>query len=188
MKNLFDLRGLKLRPFNLQMFAEAVQGKQLIYLFRIQSKASQQAATVLAFQTEGERTTSKDADSTATKDGSIRTPGVAEIEVSTTSIMAKGDTTVNDLENAMLNDELVECWELNRAEPGASENEGKYKAKYYQGYITEVSYSASAEDMIEVSMTFGANGNGKDGYATLSAEQEEAADYAFKDTTKDAAA
>ena len=181
-----DLYALKLRPFQLQQFAEAVQGKQLVYLFRVLSKASSNAATVIAFQTEGERTASKDADSTATKDGSIRTPGVAEIEISVTSIMAVGDAGVNALETAMLDDELVECWEVNRAEKGTSDDADKYKAKYYQGYITEVSISASAEDMVEASITFGANGNGKDGYATLSAEQEAAADYVFKDTTQEA--
>ena len=184
MNKVIDLRAIKLRPFDLQLFAEALQGKQLIYLFRICSKATEEAATVIAFQTEGERTASKDADSTATKDGSIRTPGVAEIEIGVTSIMAIGDVGVSALENAMLSDELVECWEINRAEKGTDTNQGKYKAKYYQGYITEVSISASAEDMVEASITFGANGNGKDGYATLSAEQEEAADYAFADTTQ----
>lgn len=185
MNKVIDLRGIKLRPLDLQMFAEALQGKQLIYLFRIRSKATEEAATVIAFQTEGERTASKDADSTATKDGSIRTPGVAEIEISVTSIMAVGDVGVNALETAMLDDELVECWEVNRAEKGTSDDADKYKAKYYQGYITEVSISASAEDMVEASITFGANGNGKDGYATLSAEQEAAADYVFKDTTQE---
>lgn len=179
-----DLHALKLRPFQLQQFAEAVQGKQLVYLFRVLSKASSNAATLLMFSTENERTKSKDADSTATKSGSIRTPGVAEEEITSTSILSKGDTILAELEKAMDDDELVECWEVNRAEPGTSPNEGKYKAKYYQGYITEITYSSSAEDMVEVSLTYGANGKGADGYATLSAEQEEAADVVFKDTTQ----
>ena len=36
---------------------------------------------------------------------------------------------------------------------------------------------------MEVSLTFGANGNGADGYASLTKEQEEIASYVFKDVT-----
>ncbi len=67
----------------------------------------------------------------------------------------------------MLGDKLVECWEVNLAEPGESTNQGKYKAKYYQGFLTECSTSSSADGNVEVSLTFGANGNGADGYASL---------------------
>ncbi|MDD3186596.1 MAG: phage major tail protein, TP901-1 family, partial [Anaerostipes sp.] len=67
----------------LQLFAnEAVQGKKLVYLYRIKSKEATTSGTTLAFTTENSRTKSKDADSTATKDGSIRTPGAAEVEIS----------------------------------------------------------------------------------------------------------
>lgn len=65
---------------NLQLFAEAVQGKKIVYLYRILSKAATKAGTTLAFTTENERTKSKDGDSTVTKDGSIRTPGAVEQE------------------------------------------------------------------------------------------------------------
>ena len=57
----------------LQTFAEAVSGRRLVYLYRILSEAATQNGTQIAFTTENERTKSKDADSTATKDGSIRT-------------------------------------------------------------------------------------------------------------------
>lgn len=176
----------KIILLNLQQFAEVVQGKQIVYLFRPLSKASTAAATLMAFTTENERSVTKDADSTATKSGSIRTPGVAEVEITASAIVSKGDTLMPDLESAMNKDEIVECWEVNRAEPGETENKGKYKAKYYQGYITELTLSSSAEDMAEYSITYGANGQGADGYATLSEEQEEAADYAFADTTQKA--
>ena len=38
--------------------------------------------------------------------------------------------------------------------------------------------------MVEVSLTFGANGTGKRGDVTVSAEQQEIANYVFKDTAK----
>lgn len=174
-----------LKKFDLQLFAEAVQGKQIVYLFRPLDKATVNAASVLAFATDNERTKSKDAESTATKDGNIRTPGVSETEITATAILAKGDTLIDDLDAAMENDKVVECWEVNKAEPGTDSNSDKFKAMYFQGYITELSRSSGAEDMVEVSITYGANGAGKSGYATLSQEQQAVADYVFKDTTKE---
>jgi TP901-1 family phage major tail protein len=175
--------------FDLQKFAsdtlEAVQGSSVIYLFRVAEDATKEDATVIAFPTENERTVSKDADTTATKDGSIRTPSQAEIEITSTSILAKGDTIIDKLESAMLNDKLVECWEVNLEEEGAGEYAEKYKAKYYQGYITELTKTSSAEDACEIEITYGANGSGADGYASVSADQKKTASYVYKDVLKE---
>lgn len=175
--------------FDLQMFAdeviEAVNGKQLIYLFRVAKDSKKENANAIAFPTENERNVTKDADTTATKDGTIRTPSVAEIEITSTSIMPKGDAIIDKLEKAMLADELVECWEVNLAEEGTEANAGKFKSKYYQGYLTECSISSEAEGSVEVDLTFGANGNGADGYASVTKEQQEIASYVYKDVTKE---
>lgn len=172
---------------NLQLFAEtakeAVRGQRLIYLYRLFSKAGSEAAKNIAFATENENTMSQDAESTATKDGTIRTPGAIEVELTGTSIMAKGDSLYDDLKSAMKSSALVELWEVNLDEPGQTENEGKFKATYFQGYITEISKSSSSDSFVEISFTFGANGSGADGYATVSDEQQEIASYVFKDTT-----
>ena len=82
---------------DLQLFAEAISGRRIIYLYRLLSEAESHAATRLAFATENGRTKSKDADSTATKDGSIRTPGTAEVEITSTSVLSKGDTIIDKL-------------------------------------------------------------------------------------------
>ena len=168
--------------FDLQLFAEAVQGKKIVYLYRILDDAATDDGALIAFTTENGRTKSKDADSTATKDGSIRTPGVAEVEITATSILSVGDTMIGKLESALDNDKVIEIWEVNLAEAGATD--GKYKGKYFQGYLTELEISSSAEDFAEVSLTFGINGGGKDGEVTVSAEQQAVADYVFKDTSK----
>ncbi|MDD3747296.1 MAG: phage major tail protein, TP901-1 family [Anaerostipes sp.] len=166
----------------LQLFAnEAVQGKKLVYLYRIMSKAATTSGTTLAFTTENSRTKSKDADSTATKDGSIRTPGAAEVEISATSLLRKGDSLVDDLEKALDDDEIVEIWEANLAEPSTGSN--KFKGKYFQGYLTEIEKSANADEFVEVSLTFGINGDGIDGDVTVTSEQQETA-YTFVDTAK----
>lgn len=167
----------------LQTFAEAVRGKKLVYLYRIASKSATNNGVTLAFTTENERTKSKDADSTETKDGSIRTPGASETEISVTSILAKGDELVDDLEAAMDNDELIEIWEANLDEP-ASGGDNKFKGMYFQGYITEFGKSSAAEDFVEISMTFGINGTGASGDVTVTTEQQEVAAYVFKDTQK----
>lgn len=168
---------------NLQLFAEAVPGKKLVYLFRILEEAATNDAVVLAFTTENSISMSKDADSTATKDGSIRTPGEVEIEISATALLAKDDEMYDKLKAAMKNDKLIEIWEANLAEPAESGN-NKFKGTYYQGYLTEFEKTSSAEDYVECSTTFGINGSGADGDVTVSAEQQAVADYVFTDTQK----
>lgn len=168
---------------NLQLFAEAVQGKKIVYLYRIKSKATTNDGATLAFTTENGRTKSKDADSTATKDGSIRTPGVVETEITATSILTKGDTLLDSLEDAMDNDELIEIWEANLAEPAES-GENKFKGMYFQGYLTEIEKTSNAEDMVECSLTFAVNGSGKRGDVTVTVEQQDIANYVFADTKK----
>ena len=171
-----------MHKLNLQMFAEAVQGKKIIYLFRILSKASTENAVAMAFVTENERTKSKDADSTATKDGAIRTPGATETEITATAILAVGDTLADELEAAMDNDELIEIWEVNLEEP--ADTDGKFKGTYYQGYLTEYSLTSSAEEHAEYSTTFAIDGTGAKGNVTVSDEQQEIAAYTFVDTQK----
>lgn len=167
--------------FDIQMFAEAVQGKRLVYLFRILKDAATSAGALLAFTTENTRTKSKDGDTTVTKDGSIRTSGAVEQEVSATTLLAKDDEMIGKLEDAMDNDELIEIWEVNLDAP-AADGENKFAGRYFQGYLTEIEYSSSAEDFVEVSMTYGINGAGVKGDVTVSAEQQEMANYVFADT------
>lgn len=172
-----------MNKINLQLFAEAVTGKKLIYLYRIQSQAATANGTAIAFTTENERTKSKDSDSVVTKDGPIRVPGAVEQEITCTSLLAKGDTFISSLEDAQDNDELIEIWEVNLEAPVA-ESENQYSGRYFQGYLTEVSYSSNAEDHVEVSLTFAVNGSGVKGDVTVTEEQQEIANYVFTDTQK----
>ena len=81
----------------------------------------------------------------------------------------------------------MEVWRVNLAEEGTDTNAGKYEATYYQANVTELTETSNAEDACEVEITFGVQGNGADGYATVSDAQKEAASYVFKDTSKEAA-
>lgn len=93
--------------FGLQLFAEAVAGKKIVYLYRILSTEKDHDATALAFTTENERTKSKDADSTVTKDGTVRTPGAAEGEITASSLLKRGDKFIDELEAALDDDEKM---------------------------------------------------------------------------------
>lgn len=167
--------------FDLQIFAEAVHGKRLVYLYRIHDEAASVAGTNLAFVTENTRTKSKDSESTVTKDGSITTPGAIEHEIESTSLLAKGDEMIEKLEEALDNDKLLDIWEANLDEPAES-GENKFKGRYMQGYVTEMEVSSTAEEHVEVSLTFAVNGAGVKGDVTVTAEQQEAANYVFTDT------
>ena len=169
------------KKMNLQLFAEAISGKKLVYLYRIKSKAATENGVALAFTTENERSKSKDSDSVVTKDGSIRVPGAVEQEITATSLLAKGSTFVDELEDAMDNDELIEIWEANLDEP-AEGGANKFKGMYFQGYLTEVAYASNAVDHVEVSLTFAINGSGKRGDVTVSEDQQAVAEYVFADT------
>lgn len=172
-----------MKKLNLQLFAEAVQGKKIVYLYRLKKEATTTDAKGIAFVTENGRSVSVDADSTATKDGPIRTPGTPEIEITTTSVLAKGDTLIDKLEDAQLNGDILEVWEANLEEP-AEGGANKFKGIYYQANITEFEKTSSAEDYVEISMTLGISGTGARGDVTVTKEQQELAAYAFADTQK----
>ena len=167
--------------FDLQIFAEAVHGKKMVYLYRLHKDAATEAGTNLAFVTENTRTKSKDSESTVTKDGSITTPGAIEHEIESTSLLAKGDEMIDKLEDALDNDELLDIWEANLDE-AVDGSENRFKGRYMQGYLTEMEVSSTAEEHVEVSLTFAVNGAGVKGNVTVTAEQQEAANYVFTDT------
>ena len=83
-------------------------------------------------------------------------------------------------------DELIEIWEANLEEPAES-GDNKFKGMYFQGYLTEFEKTSSAEDYVECSLTFGINGTGKKGDVTVTVEQQEIAEYVFRDTQKSGA-
>lgn len=172
-----------MKKFNLQLFAEAVRGNRIVYLYRVNKNAATTDGATLAFVTENSRTKSKESESTVTKDGSITTPGAIEQEISSTSILAKDSELVAQLEDALDNGDLLDIWEANLDEP-AEGGANKFKGRYFQGYITELKQTSSAEDFVELSHTFAINGAGVRGDVTVSAEQQEMANYVFADTQK----
>lgn len=163
----------------------AIKGKRIIYLYRILKDATTSDATAIAFTTENSRSKSRDSDTVATKDGTIRVPGELETEISTTAIFAsENDEMISKIEKAIDDGEKMEIWEVNLDKPGTDSNSSKFASKYFQGYVTNFELSSNSEDHAEASLDFGIEGKGADGYATVTDEQQEVAVYVFKDTTR----
>ena len=102
---------------------EAKKGVDIILLYRLLKNAKTEAAFKLAFQTEHKNEISRDADAQKTKDGNIQSLSAIEYDFSATSIAAKGDPHIDELKKALINGELVEIWEIDKAEKNS---ENKY--------------------------------------------------------------
>lgn len=157
----------------------AKQGKDIILLYRVLSKASTEAAWKLAFQTEHSNEKTRDYNTTATKDGPVGALAEVEYSLSATSIAANGDPHLGEMDDAMDNGDIIEVWEIDKAEKGS---DGKYKAKYLRAYLTSFSYEPNSEDALELSLEFGVFGKPQKGQATLTEEQANVVQYVFKDT------
>ena len=161
----------------------AVTGKNLIYMYRLNSESATADGIRIAFTTENELSISSDADATATKDGSVRGASVAELELSATSLMDTNDPMIPKLKSAILDGSLLDVWEVNLDKPKTG---NKFEGTYYQAYITEFTTSSPADGNVEVSMTFGINGKGASGDVTVPTSQQDDGQYTFVDTPKTA--
>jgi TP901-1 family phage major tail protein len=162
--------------------AEPIRGANRIMLMRPYSMRSDVAAGRMAFQTNHEKSSTRDSESTITKDGNIQSLSEVVIEYSLTTLMARVDPVREKLEEAFLNGELVEFWDIDKTEP-TTPSGNQFPARYFQGYITEWNETAGAEDSVEISLSAAINGSGVRGNATLTVEQGEAITYPFADTT-----
>ena len=159
----------------------AVTGKNLIYMYRLNSESASADGVRIAFTTENEMSISSDADATATKDGSARGASVAELELTATPLMDADDAMIPKLKNAILNGSLLDVWVVNLDKPKTG---NKFEGTYYQAYITEFTTSSPADGNVEVSMTFGINGSGATGDVTVPTSQQDDGQYTFVDTPK----
>lgn len=161
-----------------------LQGKNKILLFR-RLKDSDQEAAKLSFQTEHTFALERDADSVPTKDGKIVKLGELEGEVSgIEAVQAKEDPVAEMLQDAVVDGDKLEIWEVTVDEDLKSE-EGKYPALYAQGYLTTWEASAPVEDEATYSGDFMVELAPQFGFATLTEDQEDTVQYAFKDTVPD---
>lgn len=163
-----------------------IQGKRIVYLYRLLAEAKTNDATAIAFTTENSTSISRDSDTVSTKSGVIRVPKDAETEIKTTAIFAsENDEIISKIKAAVIEGKMLEIWEVNLDAPGEDTNEGKFAATYYRGYATSFELTSNSEDHAEASLEFAIEGSGVEGYATISDDQQAIADLVFKDTIKD---
>lgn len=166
---------------------EMLQGVKRIILWRYLKDAETKPGSKIALQTEHEASSSRDINAVPTKDGTKRSLGQVEQEVEVTSYLADSDE-VDRMKEAHEMGEKIEVWDVTNEHP---DENGKYKATYYQGFIGEISEKAPNDDGIEVTTTISVDGIGKRGRTILSDDQAEILDYLFVEasagTTQEAA-
>ena len=156
-----------------------LQGKSRFLLFRILSKAEEEAGRRLAFQMDHEVSKTRDIDTEETKDGASKSLGSVETTISVTSNMAENDAFVDELEDAFDEGEIFEIWDsvVTKADVG-----NKHKSKYAQAYMSDFNVSAPADGKVELSMDFSVIGLPQRGEVTLTDAQEAAVQYEFRGT------
>ena len=158
-----------------------MMGKNKILLFRL-LKNSEESGTKLSFQTEHTFSLERDADSIVTKDGSITKLGDLEGEVTgIEAVQSKDDPVAEMLQDAMISGDKLELWEVS-VDEDLKEGDNQYPAMYAQGYMTSWEAEANAEDEATYSGDFMIDLVPQFGMATLTEEQEETVQYAFRDT------
>ena len=161
---------------------QPIRGANRILLMRPYAERGNEYGGRLFFQTSHEKSSTRDSESTITKDGNIQSLSEVVVEYSLSTLMAQGDRVRGLIENAYLTGGLIELWDIDKTAPQAGTN-NRFPATYYQGYITEWSETAGAEDNVELSISIAINGSGVRDIATLTPEQSEVVTYNFADVT-----
>lgn len=99
-------------------------------------------------------------------------------------MQSKDDPVAEMLQSAVLDGEKLEIWEI--AVDEDLEEEGQYPAMYAQGFLTSWEEGAGAEDEATYSGDFMIELVPQFGLATLTPDQENDIQYAFKDITAEA--
>lgn len=155
-------------------------GKTVIWLYRTESqKLAGKEAWGMALETNAELNKSRSTELLQTKRRAFRIPGSYEITGSATSFYSEADTSIETMNDAIDNAELIEFWLI---ETMIKNEEGKFKAEFFEGYITSFVKSAPTEGAVEVQLEYELDAPGAKGYATLTEEQEEVVSVVFRDT------
>lgn len=166
------------------MLADTIlQGKHKILLFRRympDGQATLEAAKLL-FQTEHTFSYSRELERVITKDGTVVRVGGLESEVGIEALQSKDDPTAKLLRDSVVEGYKLELWEVTVDEEMKTEDD-KYPAVYCRGFLDTWETGANVEEDSTISSNFTVELDPQEGFATLTAAQEEAIQYAFRDT------
>lgn len=158
-----------------------VNGKTKFLLFRLLKDAKTKPATKLLLQTEHEWSFERDQEQVKTKDGAVVASGGLEVTLSINAISAYNE--VNEmLFKAVLDDEMVEVWDVDIAKPATG---GKFKARYARGKLSSWTLPSTVDGLEELSTEMAIEGVPVEGDATLTEDQKLLISkaYTFEDTT-----
>lgn len=158
----------------------AIQGKDKILLFRLLKDEKTADAAKLALQTEHNWNYSRDTNITQTKDGAVVSAGGLETKLDIDAVSTR-DEINKMLKESVIKGEKLEVWEIDLA---GEKQEEKYPALYAQGNLESWELPSNVEDLETFSTSMSIDGVPVEGFATLTAAQEEEIAYAFRDTTK----
>lgn len=155
----------------------ALFGKDKILMFRKLGDTA--AAAKLALQTEHSWSYERSNDATKTKDGAVTSDGGLEVTLSIEAV-ASHDELNTLLMQSVVEGFKLEVWEIDLA---GQKSGAKYPAKYARGSLSSWEVPSNVEDLETISTEMTIEGVPVKGYATLTAAQENAINYAFQDTT-----
>lgn len=163
-----------------EQMATAINGANKVLFARRLSDEKNMDGTRISLQTTHSIEISSDDNTTETKDGNITVAGNPEVELSL-EFLGSNDPVVELLEDASMNHDVFEFWEVNFEKPDTG---GKYPAKYMQAVVTKFSSDSDADDFNKVKVELKVNGQPKKGSATVDKKTIGDLQYAFKDIPK----
>lgn len=159
---------------------QPITSNALVWLYRLEEKATTEAASGMALESEATLTKTRDEVETEVKRGTFVTPGKLTIKGSAETFLAVEDPLIEDLESAIDEGKRVEFWYVNSA---ISKGADKFSGEFFTGIITSLTKSAGVNDSIKLSFEYSLNAPGAKGDVTFTEEQVAVANTVFKDST-----
>lgn len=154
-------------------------GKASVLFFRALKNAATESGKKLAFQTEHSKTITNEVSATQTKDGAINSSAGATFEYPISCILTKNDPLRDMLESAVINSDIMECWEV-VIDDDMTNASDQYLATYMQGLLTSWEETLNSEESVTASTTLMVNHIPQKGYLDLTAAEQAAVQYAFR--------
>ncbi|PTJ54183.1 phage major tail protein, TP901-1 family [Mammaliicoccus sciuri] len=132
----------------------------------------------LAFQTEHQFNSEREAIEETTKDGVLKDAGEINANIEFTCYVVRDNDTYKLVEDAYLKGRTLQVWEVDITEQST---DGKYHATYGQGTLSSFNKSSSTDSYTELSSTFNINLTPQQGEVSLTPDEFQAVQYAFND-------
>lgn len=158
-----------------------IKGIDKVLMFRKYEPTEPAEAGRLALQTSHTISESRDSSTTATKDGGIADRGALTTTIPIEAIASRDEVNIM-LHASVKEDFLLEVWEIDFGADPVTEGEvTKYPARYGRGYLDSWESPASVDGHVTISTTFTVEGELVDGLATVSDQQIDELNTAFRD-------